>query len=283
MAFFDKQRNPRMKDFKDKVVVITGGATGIGFSFAKRFGQEGAAVVIAGRRQDRLEQAVRALADLGIAAQQVGCDVAKAGDIEALADIAWDAFGHVDVLVNNAGMGLARHTVVDTPDDALRHIFDVNFFGLWRGCAVFGKRFIAQATPAAIYNVGSENSLFNAVPLSAAYIATKHAVLALTEALREEMPDFIDVGLICPGFVRSELGDPAVMAMGMDTDTYTAIAMEQIKAGAFFIVSHAYNMVRIDARHGQIADAYARYAPRYDGDDEFDARSLIAKPRGGTA
>ena len=272
-----------MKDFKDKVVVITGGATGIGFSFAKRFGQDGAKVVIAGRRQDRLEQAEAALADLGVKTRHFVCDVAKAGDIEALADFAWGAFDHVDVIVNNAGMGLERHTVLDTPDEELRHIFDVNFFGLWHGCAVFGKRFIDQATPAAIYNIGSENSLFNAMPLSAAYIATKHAVLAMTEALREEMPEFIDVGLICPGFVRSELGDPAVMAMGMDTDKYTAIAMEQIKAGEFFIVSHAYNIVRIDARHRQVADAYARYAPRYDGDDEFDARSLIAKLRSGAA
>jgi short-subunit dehydrogenase len=122
-----------------------------------------------------------------------------------------------------------------------------------------------------------DKALFNGVPNSAAYVATKHAVLALTEALREEVPDFIDIGLICPGFVRSELGDAAAMAMGMDTDRFTALAMEQIRNGEFFIVSHAYNLVRIDERHGEIARAYERYAPRYQGDDEFDVRTLLEK------
>ncbi len=265
-----------MKDFKDKVVVIPGGATGIGFGFAKAFGADGANIVLAARREDRLQEAVAKLAEYGIEATYTLCDVAKPADIEALADFTWKAFGKVDVIVNNAGIMQPMNAVIDTPEDDVRRIFDINFFGVWRGSAVFGKRFIEQGTPAAIYNVGSENSLFNAAPTSAAYVATKHAVLALTEALREELPDFIDVGLICPGFVRSEIGPPEQMAMGMATDRYVDIAMKQIKAGEFFIVSHAYNMECINARHHEIAKAYATYAPRYDGDAEFDVRTLFA-------
>jgi hypothetical protein len=60
----------------------------------------------------------------------------------------------------------------------------------------------------------------------------------------------------------------------MDTDKYTSIAMEQIKAGRFYIVSHAYNMVRIDDRYDEIRAAYETYAPRYEGDAEFDVRTI---------
>jgi short-subunit dehydrogenase len=113
--------------------------------------------------------------------------------------------------------------------------------------------------------------------MAAAYVATEHAVLALTESLREEMPDFVEVGLICPGFVTSEIGPPEAMAMGMDTDRYVDIAMGQIKADEFFIVSHAYNIERINARHDEITGAFATYAPRYEGDEEFDVRSLMGQ------
>ncbi|THB64026.1 MAG: SDR family oxidoreductase [Desulfovibrio sp.] len=266
-----------MKDFRNKVVVITGGATGIGFSLAQRFGEEGAKLVLAARREDRLQEAVSKLSEANVEARYFMCDVTKRQEVEALADFAWEAFGRADVIVNNAGMMLHQRSMVDTPLEDVQRIFNVNVLGVWNGSTVFGKRFLEQGTEAAIYNVGSENSLFNGVPMGAAYVMTKHSVLAITEALHEEMPDHVRVGLICPGFVRSELGPSEAMAMGMDTDKYTALAMQQIKNNEFFIVSHAYNMERINTRHQEISTAFERYAPRYDGDDEFDVRSLFQK------
>lgn len=262
-----------MKNFKDKVVVITGGATGIGFSFAKRFGEEGARTVIAGLEPDRLEQAVQQLRALGMESTQYHCDVTNRTEVEALADFAWDKMGRVDVIVNNAGVAQEFSSVIDTPLEEVRRVHDVNFIGVWNGISVFGKRFLAQRTHAAIYNLGSENSMFDGFPFSAAYVSSKHAVLAISDALRKEVPDFIDVGLICPGFVRSELGE--YMKTGMDTDRFTAIAMEQIKNGEFFIVSHAYNMVPIEERYREISNAFKNYAPRYSGDIEFDVRAMI--------
>ena len=262
-----------MKDFSGKVVVITGGATGIGYKFAQRLGAEGAKIVLAGLREDRLRDANKSLSDLGVETAHFVCDVAEPNEIEALADFAWESFGQVDVIINNAGIVIPRAPVVDAPLDDVRRIFDVNFFGVWHGSATFGKRFIKQGTPAAIYNVGSENSLFHGVPLAGAYVGTKHAVLALTESLREELPDFIDVSLICPGFVRSELGPPEQMALGMDTDKFVDSAVTQLKAGVFYVVTHAYNVERIDARYREIRAAFDTYAPRYEGDDEFDVRT----------
>ena len=264
-----------MKNFNNKTVVITGGASGIGFSFAKQFGREGASVVIADVQADRLQQAENELISLGIAARHFVCDVTNVDNMEALADFAWNEFGHVDAIINNAGIVCDPITVIEASADDMRKIFDVNFFGVWHGISVFGKRFIAQGTPAAIYNVGSENSLFVAGPMQSAYVASKHAVLGLTDSLRVEVPDFIDVGLICPGFVRSELGDPDLMALGMDTDQFTAVALEQIKQGKFFVVSHSYNKVRIGMRHDEINEAFDNYAPRYDGDNEFDVMTLM--------
>ena len=63
----------------------------------------------------------------------------------------------------------------------------------------------------------------------------------------------------------------------MDTDRYTGIAFPQLKAGEFYVVSHAYNMKRITDRYEEISKAYETYAPRYEGDDEFDARTLMVR------
>jgi len=264
-----------MKDFKDKVVVITGGASGIGFSLAKQFGNDGARVLIADLGAERIDGAVAELKQLGVDASGRECDVSDRAQVEALADHAWATYGRVDAILNNAGVSARRFSVIDTPREAIDAVFSVNLFGVWNGVSVFGKRLIEQGTPAAIINTGSENSFFNAVPRTSAYIASKHAVFAMTEALREEVPDFIQVGLIIPGYVKTGLTKNA--PGGMEADRFASIAMEQIRAGEFYIVSHAYNIVRIEERHKEIAAAYAKYAPRYEGDDEFDVRAMIAR------
>ena len=110
------------------------------------------------------------------------------------------------------------------------------------------------------------------MPKGAGYTASKHALLAMTMALREEVPPHIEVGLICPGLVQSELSRET--SLGMDTDAYAALVMRQIMAGEFFIVSHAYNAVRIERRAEALRRAFATYAPRYPGDDAFDVRTL---------
>jgi len=179
------------------------------------------------------------------------------------------------MIFNNAGVGLRQVPIVDTRMNELRAMFDVNFFGVWHGCQVFGQRFIEQGTPAGIYNTGSENSLFNAVPNNAGYLAAKHAVLGMTDNLREQMPEFINVGLIIPGFVKSGL-TARVADLAMDADRYAEIVLQQVADGRFYIVSHAYNIEHINERHAELTDSYAKYAPRYEGDEEHDVRHLLA-------
>ena len=262
--------------FNNKVVVITGGATGIGFSFAKRFGEAGAKVVIAGRRQEKLDQAVSELQGLGYAAAARTCDVANLDQVEALADFAEETFGGADVIMNNAGILIPPSTVIDADPGLVRQVLDVNYMGVWNGCSVFGKRFIERGTPAAIYNIGSENAFFNIVPGMFAYESAKHGLHSMTDALREETPDFVDVSFICPGFVQSEM---TAMAgdVPMDVEEYTGIAWPQIVAGEYYVVSHPYNVVWIKHRYDELMKAYETYAPRYDGDWQYDPRTMQAK------
>ena len=264
-----------MKNLKNKVIAITGGATGIGFALAKTLGSEGAKIVIGEPRKEKLLKAVDDLNDMGIEASETYLDVTDLKSVENFAEFTIKCFGHVDILINNAGIAGARGRIDKVDVLEAKKIFDVNFFGVWHGCAVFSKKMIEQGTKAAIYNLGSENSLFVAVPKSVAYVASKHSVFALSESLRNDLPDFIHVGTIFPGYVDTPLTSQA--EGGMNADEFAKIVKEQIKNEEHIIVSHAYNNVHIEKRNNEISSAYKKYAPRYDGDDEYDVKTILSK------
>ena len=264
-----------MKNLKNKVIAITGGATGIGFALAKTLGSEGAKIVIGEPRKEKLIKAVDDLKDMGIEAFEAYLDVTDLKSVEDFAEFTIKCFGHVDMLINNAGIAGARGRIDKVDVVEAKKIFDVNFFGVWHGCAVFSKKMIEQGTKSAIYNLGSENSLFIAVPKSVAYVASKHSVFALSESLRNDLPDFIHVGTIFPGYVDTPLTSQA--EGGMDADEFAKIVKEQIKNEEHIIVSHAYNNVHIEKRNNEISSAYKKYAPRYDGDDEYDVKTILSK------
>ena len=263
-----------MLDLKDRTVVITGGATGIGLALANACGEKGARLVIGERRPARLDEAVSALRERGYFAHGVVVDVSSVEQLEALAAEAFDTVGDVALVVNNAGVGQRPGSVLDTPVEELQRVMAVNFQGVWQGCQVFGRRLIEQDRAAAIYNTGSENSFFVAVHNAAAYVASKHAVLGLTDALREEMPAHIAVGMIAPGFVATELIPEAMRDLGMPVAEFAAIILPQILAGERYVVSHGYNQVRIDQRYQSMSDAYTRSAPRAEGDERYDVKHL---------
>ncbi len=267
-----------MKDFKNKVVVITGGATGIGFGLAKRFGQEGAIIRIAGLRENRLQEAVQTLEKNGVTASYQICDVTKETDLIELEQSTRILYGSVDVLVNNAGISGVRKSIFDISQAEIMDLLNVNYFGVWTGIRVFGKQMIAAGTPCAIYNVGSENSFFNAV-INAHYISGKCAILGLTKSLRDEAPDFMKVGIIIPGFVFTEIGPEKFMKGGMSPDEFADKLLPQMKAEQFYLVGHSYNMVRITEEYEQIKAAFDKYAPRYEGDEKYDVKILNERYR----
>tara|TARA_B100000214_G_scaffold316600_1_gene250176 strand:+ start:432 stop:1235 length:804 start_codon:yes stop_codon:yes gene_type:complete len=262
-----------MQDLKGKVIAITGGATGIGFALAKTLGQDGAKIIIGEPRKEKLEEAVKILKDLGVQACETPLDVTNLKSVEEFAEFTIKSFGRVDILINNAGISGAGGRIDKVDIAKAKNIFDVNFFGVWHGCSVFSKKMIEQGTSAAIYNVGSENSLFIAVPKSVAYVASKHAVFALSESLRNDLPGYIHVGTIIPGYVDTPLTNQ--VEGGMNADEFADIVKEQIKNQEHIIVSHAYNSVHIERRNEEIMSAYKKYAPRYDGDDEYDIKTIF--------
>lgn len=259
--------------------VITGGASGIGLAVARELGLGGAQVMLADLPGERLEAAGAALAAQGVVVFVQPCDVADLAQVEALAEAAFAKLGRVDLVFNNAGVSGPRGRLWEIdPSEAKAH-FDINFWGIWNGCRAFAPRLASQQTASAIFNTGSENSLFCAVPRTATYIAAKHAVLGMTESLREDLPTHVHAGLVIPGWVYTAIGADAAMRNGMAADRFAAIIVPQMLACERFVVGHAYNVVRVAERNDALADAYARNAPRYQGDDEYDVRSVIERMR----
>ena len=270
-----------MSELEVTSAVITGGASGIGLAVAERLGARGAEVMLADLPGETLDAAVASLDDKGIIAHGAPCDVSQLDQVEALADAAFETLGRVDLLLNNAGVGGPRGKLWEVPVEDARAHFEVNFWGVWHGCRAFAPRMIAQDTPSAIYNTGSENSFFCALDETSAYIAAKHGVLGLTESFRADLPEHVHTGLLVPGWVFTPLGDERFMKFGMPVEQFADIVVPQLLARERFVVGHAYNSVRITERIGALQAAYDKYAPRYDGDEEYDVRKVLAKMMGG--
>lgn len=121
-----------MRNLKDKVIAITGGATGIGFALAKTLGSEGEKIVIGEPRKDKLKEAVSFLTDLGIDAAETYLDVTSLKSVEEFAEFTIERFGNIDILINNAGISGARGRIDRVDIQEARKVFDVNFleFGM---------------------------------------------------------------------------------------------------------------------------------------------------------
>ena len=195
-----------MKEFKDKVAVITGAASGIGFGIAERCAQKGMKVVLAGINEDTLGNAEEKLRFTGATLLSIRTDVSKREDIEALAQKTLDAFGAVHLLVNNAGVG-AGTSVWDSTWDDWEWVMNVNLWGVLYGVKVFTPIMLAQDKEAHIVNIASIAGLLPSHP-SAPYQVTKHAVVALTESLYYSLAQRnakVKVSLLCPGWVKTSI------------------------------------------------------------------------------
>lgn len=252
-----------MSSFTGINAVVTGAASGIGLALAEGIEARGGKVLRADIHGDGVFR----------------CDVSLPGQVEALAEEAWGRFGRVDLLINNAGIGGGGKRLEDTALADARRIFEVNFWGVWHGCHAFIPRLKEQDSPSAIYNVASENMLFCAVRRSPAYIASKHAVLGLTESLRGDLPAHVHAGTIVPGWVGTNINPPEVREVAMSAERFAEIALPQIAARERFVVTHAYNVVRMRERTEALEDAFARSAPRYEGDEEHDVPTFVERLR----
>jgi len=188
---------------ESKVILITGASSGIGEGAARLLAAQGHRLVIGARRTDRLAELAASIEASGGVVRYRALDVTSADDVAAFARFALDAFGRIDVLINNAGV------MPLSPLNALKvgewnRMIDVNIRGVLHGIAAVLPTMEAQGL-GQIINISSIGGL-SVSPTAAVYCATKFAVRAISDGLRQET-DKIRVTVICPGVVESELAD----------------------------------------------------------------------------
>lgn len=192
-----------MSDLKGKVAVVTGASKGIGAGVARALGAVGAAVVVnyASDRAgaDKVVGDIKAKGGKAIAVQ---ADVAKAADVQKLFAATKDAFGAVDVLVNNAGV-YKFQPLDDVTEDEFHRLFNINVLGTLLATREAAKHFGPHG--GSVINVGSNASIEAVVPTASVYSATKGAIDTLTRVLAAELgPRKIRVNVIAPGGTETE-------------------------------------------------------------------------------
>jgi len=190
-------------NIKGKVVVITGASSGLGEAAARLLSAEGATVVLGARRVERLQKLADELTAKGGKALAIATDVTKRSDVKKLVDAAVQKFGRIDVMINNAG--LMPHSPLERLKvDEWDRMVDVNIKGVLYGIAAALEPMMRQKF-GHIINVSSVAG-HKVTPAGAFYAATKHAVRALSEGLRQEIKPYnLRTTIISPGAVATEL------------------------------------------------------------------------------
>jgi len=202
IGIFKQRGNPMTKSLTGKVALVTGGSRGIGAASARALADQGAEVAISyGASADKAEAVVRDLKAKGVRAKAFKADQADSAQVERLVQDVAKEFGHLDILINNAGVGATGH-FADAAPERLRTIMEVNFFGLTETTRLFLPLLKLGNLPA-IVNVSSVIGK-RALPGSSEYCASKFAVQGFSEALRAELDkDGVDVLVVCPGRTRT--------------------------------------------------------------------------------
>ncbi|SQF98248.1 short-chain dehydrogenase/reductase SDR [Paucimonas lemoignei] len=193
-----------MSSINNKVILITGASSGIGEAAARLLAEKGAQVVLGARRTERLAQLCEEIRVAGGSAQYLAVDVTQRADMQAFVDFAVHQYGRVDVIVNNAGvMPLSRLDALKV--DEWDQMIDVNIRGVLHGIAA-GLPLMQQQKSGQFINIASIGA-YAVSPTAAVYCATKFAVRAISEGLRQEVGGDIRVTVISPGVTESDLAE----------------------------------------------------------------------------
>jgi NAD(P)-dependent dehydrogenase (short-subunit alcohol dehydrogenase family) len=246
-----------VENLSGKVVVVTGAASGIGLSLAKKFGEAGMKVVMADIEVPALEAAAASLPE-SIDYLTVVCDVSDGEQIEALRDAAIKAFGSVHVVCNNAGVG-GGGAMSDINVDDWKWVIDVDLWSVIHGVRVFLPLLLEQGE-GHIVNTASVAGLFSA-PFMGPYNIAKYGVVALSETLCSELSmqqSPVGVSVLCPSWVKTKIASsirnkPGASAeeadalseivqpmidTGIDPDVVADAVVEAVRAKTFWIITH---------------------------------------------
>jgi NAD(P)-dependent dehydrogenase (short-subunit alcohol dehydrogenase family)/pimeloyl-ACP methyl ester carboxylesterase len=195
---------PRRGRFENDLVVITGAGSGIGRACALEFAEQGAEVVVTDIDQQAVERTAELARMLGPRADAYLVDVSDGGAVEKFGAVLREQHGIPDIVINNAGIGMAG-SFLDTTVADWERVIDVNLWGVIHGCRVLGGLLVAGGTGGTIVNIASAAAYLPSRALPA-YTTTKAAVLALSQCLRGELAEHgIGVVAVCPGFVHTNI------------------------------------------------------------------------------
>ncbi|MGH7803662.1 MAG: SDR family NAD(P)-dependent oxidoreductase, partial [Candidatus Binatia bacterium] len=193
-----------MDEFRGRVAVVTGGGSGLGAEMARAFAREGAKIVLADLDSAAMDDVAGQIRAAGGEAIGVRADVTRRPDVEALARQAFDRFGAVHIVCNNAGVGVFGPLATATDRD-WQWVMNVNFWGVVHGIEAFVPKMIEQKQGGHIVNTASMAGL-TGMPGLGVYCASKFAVVGLSESLQRELkPAGIGVSVLCPMIVRTNI------------------------------------------------------------------------------
>lgn len=271
-----------------KVVLVTGGARGIGKGLARACLEEGASVIITSLNVETGQQAEQDLGTLGNI-RAVHCDGTDRGAVERMLDDIWGKEGPIDLVFSNAGTG-GDQRVLDASLDEIRDLLATNFETSVHIAQACIPRMLKEQKPGHVMFTGSEHSV--ALPAGnqdlgfAFYGATKHAMLIMAEWLREDLKDTnVSVSLLMPGPVLTEGvvstfelldRDPDNAAIrarfskevekllrerAISTEVCAALALKGLRSGLFYIPTQPHIWQDIDRRHEELKSAFASLLP----------------------
>ncbi|WP_327086469.1 glucose 1-dehydrogenase [Nonomuraea sp. NBC_01738] len=229
-----------------KVVIVTGASSGLGVAFARGLAEAGADLVIGARRADRLEETRALVEATGRRCLAVRADVSSSDDCEALAAAAMSAFGRVDVLVNNAGVGTAVPALRETPEE-FRQVIEVNLNGTYWMAQACAR---VMRPGSSIINIGSVLGETTAGLPQAAYSASKAGVVGLTRDLAQQWTGRRGIRVNClePGFFASEMTESYAEGY-LERMTAQRVVMgragdpDELVAAAVFLASDASSYI----------------------------------------
>lgn len=224
-----------MKELQGRVAVITGAASGIGAGLARAFAGEGMKVVIADIEADRLAGVAEDLAARGTEVLPIVTDVAQKNQVIVLADQAYERFGAVHVLCNNAGVTSSSCPIWETPDKDWCWVMAVNLRGILNGLQAFMPRMIAQDEEGVVMNTSSFVGFSTGT--SSVYGISKHAITRMTEGLHYDLKEAgskLRAALLAPGAVASDFGlsernRPSDLQLDLDAERADEIAGRRMR------------------------------------------------------